>query len=252
MSKKKDEKILHILEPHAHIPINQQHKESVAATLKAFVPVSEQSTKVIFKQLFRQAVMEIWHRQKIALCTLFLLLFSFYLILPDSFDYTLLFLVTTPLPLLLIGWRILENLGEDMVELLLTYKYTFQQLLCAKIVAICSIAFIYYTFLGISLIFAMNENLLQSILQLLIMGITPILIWAVVLLIVQIQYRSNSIWGIFSMGWILFSILVIYTPLGEMLLAVHVGFYVLFNGILFFSLVKLLSKTWRLERVTVG
>ena len=251
MGKKEDEKLLWVLNQYTHIPINEQHKEHVAATLKAFVPVREQSTKVIFKQLFIQAMMEVWHRQKVVLCSLFLVLLSFYFILPDSFDYTPLFLVTTPLPLLLIGWRMLEDQGEDMVELLLTYKFTFQQLLCAKIVAVCSIAFSFYTFLSIYLIFTMNTNLLQSILQLLITGITPILLWAVVLLIVQIQYRSNSIWGVFTMGWILFSILVIYTPLGDMLLAVHVGVYVLFNGILFFALVKLLMKTWRLERVTV-
>lgn len=251
MGNKENEKLMQILNQYKHISINNQHKEHVAATLKAFVPVREQSTKVIFKQLFIQAIMEIWHRQKVMLCTLILSLFSFYFILPDSFNYTLLFLVTTPLPLLLIGWRMLEDQGENMVELLLTYKFTFQQLLCAKIVAVCSIAFSFYTFLSIYVMFTMNTNLLQSILQLLITGITPILIWAVVLLIVQIQYRSNSIWGVFSMGWILFSILVIYTPLGEMLLAAHVGFYVLFNGILFLVLVKLLMKTWRLERVSV-
>lgn len=251
MGKKEDEKLLRVLKQYTHIPINEQHKERVAVTLKAFAPVCEQSTKVIFKQLFNQAMMEIWQRQKIVLCTLFLLLFGIYLILPDSFDYTLLFLVITPLPLFLMGWRMLEDQGEGMVELLLTYKFTFQQLLCAKIVAICSIAFIYYTFLGFYLMFPMNKNLLQSIFQLLITGITPILIWALALLIVQIQYRSNSIWGVLSMGWILFSILVIYTPLGEILLAVHVGFYVFFNCILFFTLVKLLMKTWRLERVTV-
>jgi len=251
LGRKESEKLMQVLNQYKHIPINNQHKEHVAATLKAFAPVHEQSTKVIFKKLFIQAMMEIWHRQKIVLCTLFLLLFSFYFILPDSFNYTLLFLVTTSLPLLLIGWRMLEDQDEDIVELLLTYKFTFQQLLCAKIVAVCSIAFSFYTFLSIYVMFMMNTNLLQSILQLLITGITPILIWAVVLLIVQIQYRNNSIWGVFSLGWILFSILVIYTPLGEMIVAVHVGFYVLFNGVLFLALVKLLMKTWRLERVTV-
>lgn len=251
MTKKEDEKLLRVLNQYSHIPINEQHKENVAATLKAFVPVCEQSTKVIFKQLFTQAIMEIWYSQKVTLCTLFLLLFGFYLVLPDSFDYKLLFLVTAPLPLFLISWRLFENLGEDMVELLLTYKYTFQQQLCAKIVAICSIAFIYYTVLGIYLMFTMNENLLQYVLQLMITGITPILFWALVLLIVHIQYRSYSVWIVFSMVWVLFSILIIYTPLGEMLLAVHVVFYVLFNSILFLTLVKLLMKTWQLERITV-
>lgn len=251
MENKENEKLMQMLSQYKDIPINNQHKQHVATTLKAFVPVREQSTKEIFKQLFIQTILEIWHRQKVGLCTLFVILFSFYFMLSDSFDYTLLFLVTTPLPLLLIGWRMLEDQGEDMVELLLTYKFKFQQLLCAKIVAVCSIAFSFYTFLSVYVMFTMNTNLLQSIFQLLITGITPILAWAVVLLIVQIKYRSNAVWSVLSLGWILFSILVIYTPFGEILLATHVGFYMLFNGILFLALVKLLMKTWRLERVSV-
>lgn len=251
MVNKENEKVMQMLNEYKDIPIDTQHKQHVAVTLKAFVPVREQSTSMIFKQLFIQAILEIWHRQKVELCTLFVVLFSLYFMLPDSNDYTLLFLVTTPLPLLLIGWRMLEDQGKDMVELLLTYKFTFQQLICAKIVAICSIAFSFYTFLSVYVMFTMNTNLYQSIFQLLITGITPILAWAVVLLIVQIKYRSNAVWSILILGWILFSILVIYTPFGDILLAAHVGFYLIFNSILILALVKLLMKTWRLERVSV-
>ena len=76
MGNKEDEKLMQVLNQYKHIPINDQHKEHVAATLKAFVPVRELSTKVLFKQLFIQAMMEIWHRQKVVLCSLFLLLLS--------------------------------------------------------------------------------------------------------------------------------------------------------------------------------
>lgn len=249
MANTEDERLIHVLEQHAHIPINQQHKESVALTLRAFVPISEQSIKGIFKQLFRQAMMEIWQYQKVILCTLFLLLFGLYLVLPSSLDYTLLFLVTTPLPLMLMGWRILEEHGEDMVELLLTYKFTFQQMLCAKIVAICSIAFINYTFLAIYLLFSLQEDLLQSILQLLITGITPILTWGLILLIIQIHYRSQSVLGALMLAWMFFALLIIYTPVGELLIGIHISFYVLFNCILLILLWKLLVSTWRLERI---
>lgn len=249
MGEKEDERLLHVLEQYAHIPINQQHKESVAATLRAFVPVSEQNPKTIFKQLFKQAMMEIWQYQKAILCILFLFLFGLYFIIPDSLDYKLLFLVTTPLPLVLMGWRMLEDYDEEMVELLLTYKFTFQQLLCAKIVAVCSIAFINYTFLAIYLIFSLQEDLLQSIFRLLITGITPILTWGLVLLIFQIYYRKQSVWGVLVLAWVFFALLVMYTPVGEWLLGIHISFYVLFNCILLILLWNLLVRTWRLERI---
>lgn len=249
MENKENEKLMQMLSQYKDIPINNQHKQHVATTLKAFVPVPEQSTKEIFKQLFIETILEIWHRQKVGLCTLFVILFSFYFMLSDSFDYTLLFLVTTPLPLLLIGWRMLEDQGEDMVELLLTYKFTFQQLLCAKIVAVCSLAFINYTLLAIYLIFSLQEDLLQSILQLLITGITPILTWGLMLLIFQIYYRSQSVWGALMLAWVFLAVLVMYTPVGEWLLGIHIIFYVLFNCMLLVLLWNLLVRTWRLERI---
>lgn len=249
MGKKEDERLLHVLEQYAHIPINQQHKESVATTLRSFMPVSEQNSKTIFKQLFKQAMVEIWQYQKVILFILFLFLFGLYFILLDSLDYKLLFLVTTPLPLVLLGWRMLEDHGEEIVELLLTYKFTFQQLLCAKIVAVCSLAFINYTLLAIYLFFSLQEDLLQSILQLLITGITPILTWGLMLLIFQIYYRSQSVWGALMLAWVFLAVLVMYTPVGEWLLGIHIIFYVLFNCMLLVLLWNLLVRTWRLERI---
>lgn len=249
MGKKEDEKLLHVLKHCSHIPINHQHKENVATMLKAFVPVPEESSKVIFKQLFKQVMMEFWQYQKLIICALCLFLLGMFFILDYSFDYKLLFFITTPLSLVLMGWRMFEDYREDMVELLSTYKFTYQQIICAKVVAISSIAFIYYTFFAIYLLFSLEDNLLQSIFHLLVTGITPILTWALLLLIFLIHYRSQSTWGVLVLSWFVFALLLIYTPLGEWFLGIHISFYLLLNFILVIFLWKHFVKTWRLERI---
>lgn len=145
---KKGDKLSQLLKQKPSIPINEQHKEKVAHTLKAFMPIPEESSFIIFKQLFKQVMMEFWQYQKLLLFTLLLFLFGLYFTISQSYDYTLLFFITTPFPLFVMGWRSFEDYHEDLVELFSTYKFTFQQMVCVKIVIICSIAFLNYTVLA--------------------------------------------------------------------------------------------------------
>lgn len=246
-----EEELVHLLNQQGPIPIDQQHKKHVAATVKAYMPISQPSAKMVFRHLFKQAMGEMWHRQKLALSTLFILLLCFYMILPDSSDKTLLFLVTTPAPLLLIGWSMLEDQREDMMELLLTYKFTFQQLLCAKIAAVCCTAFACYTLLGLYLAITIEKDVWLSTLQLLITGITPILVWSLALLVLHIKYRSSSLWMVLSMIWLLFAMLAVYTPVGEMIVAIDLVFFFIVNILLILLLCKAIHYVWRLERVAI-
>lgn len=246
-----DDKIIRLLKTDDLIPIDQQHKENLKEILTAYIPVSEPSTKVVIQHVFKQAMLDVWYQKKIGLLVLLLGLLAVTYFLNSFVDTTLLFFISSPAPIVIIGWHLLSEHNTSMVELEITYKYTFRQVVCAKVVAVSFISIVFYTVLFILLIVGVGAGTVAftEVLHMLLIGLMPILVWSYLLLTFYSKYRNHSIWTIFAISWMFFAILILTTSIGESILAASLVMYILINLgsiIIFF---RKLHQIWRMERI---
>ncbi|MGA3602785.1 hypothetical protein [Lysinibacillus agricola] len=247
--KETEEKFKSFLNTYTLPEIKDNDKQETIDLLKTFMPIQQERTSELMKKLVWKAFIELLSYFKIQLLIITVLMFLIYTILPETMERWIFFVLTTPAPLLGVGWYLMNAQTAGMVELESTYKYSFQQILFSKIVAItvCSIAIYSCTLLYMILIH--HVELSTAIFHIAVLGLTPILLLCLTLLSLSIRYRDAMSWTVIILIWIFFVLLSIYTPMGTILLSMNSLIYILINVMLLVFFIYRLANVWRMERL---
>ncbi len=239
---------------HGDIPpaIDEQDRERTIDYLRSYMPVPQETTAVVMKQLVRQSFKELWGHFAVQLILLVIVLVGAVTILSGTTDQWILFILSAPAPVFLAGWHLVHTQTKDMVELEQTFTYSFQQVLFSKLVAICLWSLVLY---GGALLYAASiqkAGLFSLTFHIAVAGITPILLFCVILLAISTKYRNPLSWTVILLVWVSFLLLSIYTPFGSWLLSVHTLIFLAANSGLAAVFIRQLTKLWRMERVPYG
>ncbi|WOV84385.1 hypothetical protein PGH26_00105 [Sporosarcina jeotgali] len=239
---------------HDDIPpvIHEQDRERTIDYLKSYMPVPQKNTAVVMKQLVRQSFKDLWGHFAVQLSLLVIVLMGTVTILSSTPDQWILFILTAPAPVFLAGWHLVHTQTKDMVELEQTFTFSLQQVLFSKLVAICLWSLILY---GGALLYAASiqkAGLFSLSFHIAVAGITPILLFCVILLAISTKYRNPLSWTVILLVWVSFILLSIYTPFGSLLLSVHTLIFMAANIGLAAVFIRQLTKLWRMERLPDG
>ncbi len=239
---------------HDDIPpvIHEQDRERTIDYLKSYMPVPQKNTAVVMKQLVRQSFKDLWGHFAVQLSLLVIVLMGTVTILSSTPDQWILFTLTAPAPVFLAGWHLVHTQTKDMVELEQTFTFSLQQVLFSKLVAICLWSLILY---GGALLYAASiqkAGLFSLSFHIAVAGITPILLFCVILLAISTKYRNPLSWTVILLVWVSFILLSIYTPFGSLLLSVHTLIFMATNIGLAAVFIRQLTKLWRMERLPDG
>ncbi|MBB4825183.1 hypothetical protein HNO89_002412 [Sporosarcina luteola] len=251
MKSKHDDEIKALLMYKQIPPVDEEEKRELVHKLKAYMPVSQAAPSKIMQQLIQKAFTSIYRDHKIELFVLLTFLLLAYSFMPAS-DVWIVIMSTSPIPIFLAGWHLLNGQSNDMVELELTYKYTFHQVLFSKIIAIVAWNLGIYSVALLYLLGIKNMDISLYFFHIVILGLTPIITFSLALLLLSIKYRRETSWTVVILTWIFFVLLSLQTPLGTFLIEVNVLFYVLLNGSLVLFLLHRLQHLWRTERLSDG
>ncbi|MCJ7842697.1 hypothetical protein MUB24_17685 [Lederbergia sp. NSJ-179] len=244
-----DEKLTSLFKTYPLPKIKETEREEVVKRLLAYMPIEQERTIEVMQKLVWQSFIRIFSHYKIQLIALLLLIFATWTVMPLTIDPWFIFVFTSPVPLFLIGWHLMQAQTDDMVELETTYKYSFQQILFSKVVAVTGWSIVIYSCTLLYMVLIHNVELSMALFHMAVSGLTPILLFSLTLLRLSIKYRNETSWIVIILTWVFFALLSIYTPLGPILLAIHSIIY----GIINFALIALLgyqlSHIWRLERL---
>lgn len=244
-----EKKINSLLNTFAFPEIKESDKKETIQLLKAYMSIQQERTFELMKNLVWQAFIEIISLYKMQLMILLLLMFMAYTVLPETMNGWCIFIITAPSPIFLVGWHLMNNYTEEMIELEITYKYSFQQMLFSKIVAISTLSIAIYSGVLLYMILINNAFLSTTLLHIAVSGLTPILLFCLTLLALSIKYRNLMSWTVILLVWIFFFLLSIYTPIGTILFSINTSVYVVINIILFVLFVHQLKHVWKMERI---
>lgn len=243
-----EKKLSSLLNTSAFPEIKETDKTEMIKLLKAYMPTQQERTFELMKKLVWQAFIEIISRYKMQLLILLLLMFMTYTVLPETMNGWSIFIITAPGPLFLVGWHLINDFTEEMVELEITYKYSFQQILFSKIVAISTLSIAIYSGALLYMILINNTVLSITLWHIAVSGLTPILLFCLTLLAFSIKYRDPMSWTVILLVWIFFFLLSIYTPIGTILFSINTSVYLVLNVILLVLFVHQLKHVWRMEK----
>lgn len=229
--------------------IKETDKTEMIQLLKAYMPAQQERTLELMKKLVWQAFIEIISRYKMQLLILLLLMFMTYTVLPETMNGWSIFIITAPGPLILVGWHLINDYTEEMVELEITYKYSFQQILFSKIVAISTLSIAIYSGALLYMLLIKNVIISTMLLHISVSGLTSILLFCLTLLALSIKFRDPMSWTVILLVWIFFFLLSIYTPIGTILFSINTSVYVVINIILLVLFVHQLKHVWGMERL---
>lgn len=229
--------------------INGTDKKETIELLKAYMPIHQEPTIELMKKLVWQAFIEILSRYKFQLLILLLLMFMTYTVIPENMDRWIIFILIAPSPLFLVGWHVMNLNSESMVELEMTYKYSFQQMIFSKIVAISVCSIFIYTVAFLYMILINDYLIATTLFHIAVTGLTPILLFCLALLTLSIKYRNLMSWTVILLAWILFALLSVYTPMGTIFFMMNTSIYITVNIFLIVLIVYRLKKVWRMERI---
>lgn len=244
-----EDKLEALLQTYPLPKIHEGDKQETIDVLKTYMPIRRERTIVLMKELIWKAFIDLlWHYKR-QLCMTILLMFFIYTVLPLTMEKWLFFIFTSPLPILVIGWHFMNEQTEDMVELECTYKYSFQQILFSKIVAMTISSIVIYTCTVFYMILIHHVELSLSIFRIASLGLTPILLFSLTLLFLSVRYRDVLSWTVIILIWIFFVLLSISTSVGTVLLSINYLVYFVINVVLLALLVYRLVRVWRMERL---
>lgn len=245
-----EEKLSLLLNTYSLPKIEETHKLETIKLLKAYMPIQQEKTIDLMQKLVLQSFIKILSRYKMQLFVLLLLMFVVYTVMPETMHRWIIFVFTSPAPLFLAGWHLMNAQTKDMVELEITYKYSFQQLLFSKIVAITVCSIVIYSGTLLYMILIHNVELSMTLFHIAVSGLTPILLFCLTLLTLSIKYRDPMSWTVIILSWVFLALLSIYTPMGTILLSMNFLIYVLINIALIVLFVYRLNHVWRMERLS--
>ena len=239
---------------HDDVPpvIHEQDRERTINYLKSYMPVPQENTTAVMKQLVRQSFKDLWRHFSVQLGLLMIALMGAVTFSPGTMDKWIFFVLSAPAPVLVAGWHLVHTQTKDMVELERTFAFSFQQVLFSKLVAICLGSLVLYS--G-SLLYAASiqkAGLFTLSFHIAVTGITPILLFCVILLAISTKYRHPLSWTVILLVWVSFLLLSIYTPIGSWLLSFHTLIFLAVNIGLAVVFVRQLTKLWRMERLPDG
>ncbi|GKV70426.1 hypothetical protein NCCP2716_29240 [Sporosarcina sp. NCCP-2716] len=239
---------------HDDVPpvIHEQDREAAIDYLKSYMPVPQENTAAVMKQLVRQSFQDLWGHFAVQLGLLVIALMGAVTFIPGTKEQWLLFILSAPAPVFVAGWHLVHTQTKDMVELEQTFIFSFQQVLFSKLVSICLGSLVLYS--G-SLLYAASiqkAGLFLLSFHIAVTGITPILLFCVILLAISTKYRYPLSWTVILLVWVSFLLLSIYTPIGSWLLSVHTLVFLAVNIGLVVVFIRQLTKLWRMERLPDG
>lgn len=229
--------------------LKETDKRETIELLKSYMPIQQESTLVLMKKLVWKAFIDIIFHFKIQLFIVIFLMLAVYTIIPGMMDRWIIFVFTVPAPIFFLGWHLLNVQTKDMVELKFTFRYSFQQILFSKVVAIIICSIFIYSCSLLYIILIQREGMSIALFHIVVTGLTPILLFCLTLLYLSIKLRGVMSWTVILLAWIFFVLLSIYTPMGMMLLSMNVIIYIVVNIMLMALLVHRLFSFWRMERL---
>lgn len=213
------------------IPIDEEHKKKTIELATHFMPVHQPTVHQLIKELLFHVCTVRAMRNMALFMSCFLGIFGMLqLVLPT----TILMMLIPIMPITLVGGYTLWRYNQTMMELEATFKYTIQQIFCAKVIML--------TMLSIALLIVVAsvsyETTRITALSLLLAGSTAILLWTYLLLRCFIDTRYKALWPVFSMCWIIFVFLD---------LDVAIWIYCACTIVLLISSALALKKLWQKE-----
>ena len=239
---------------HGDVPpeIDERDREATIDYLKLYMPVPQENTAAVMMQLVRQSFKDLWGHFAVQLGLLVITLMGMVTFIPGTMDKWILFVLFAPSPVFLAGWHLVSTQTKDMTELEQTFTFSFQQVLFSKLVAICLGSLVLYS--G-SLLYAASiqkAGLFLLSFHIAVTGITPILLFCVILLAISTKYLHPLSWTVIMLVWVSFLLLSVYTPIGSWLLSVHTLIFLAVNIGLAVVFLRQLTKLWRMERLPDG
>lgn len=203
-------------------------KEKMLNILKGYLPLKKKANKFDVVGF----VLGITLNELISTCKyqylLMILLFLF--LLPGlnlSISPYLMVFFIAPIPLFIGFGKIFSKTNQAMIELEKTFKYSYYQILCARIVTLTYISILFLTLpLGCFIIKGLTIESL-SIFKLIISGLTPIFVFSTFLLIIASANRDDYLFAVSLIIWGLFGFAAASTPIGDLMFNLHVLVYVL-------------------------
>lgn len=227
--------------------IKETDRKETIELLKSYMPTQQESTIVSMKKLVWKTSIDTQSHFKIQLFILTFLMFAVYTIIPGTMDRWIIFVFTVPAPIFLMGWHLMNAQTKDMVELESTFKYSFQQILFSKFVAITICSILIYSCSLLYIILIQREEMSIALFHIVVSGLTPILLFSLILLYLSTTFRGVLSWTVILLAWIFFILLSIYTPMGIMILSMNVIIYIIVDVMLMTLFIHRLSNFWRME-----
>lgn len=242
---KMDDPMKKILDSYIISSSLDKEKEETLTILKGYLPIQKKSTPLrTIKQLLAIALQELLATSKLHYGIMIALLFVLFPIVEVTINPYLILFFTAPIPLFIGFWNIFGKGHQVMMELEKTFKYSYQQVVCSKIATITGVSIVFLS-LPITYFFFTGFHMeTLSIFRLVMWGLTPIFIFAVYLLFITTMNRHDNVLTLSMLVWGAFGFIAISTPIGDLLLGIHLSVYILLNTI---SITLLISKMLKIE-----
>ena len=240
---KMDDPVKKILDSYTVSSSLDKEKEATLTILKGYLPLQNKSTPLrTIKQLLAIALRELLATSKLHYGIMIALLLVLFPIVEVTIDPYLILFFTAPIPLFIGFWNIFGRGHQVMMDLEKTFKYSYQQVVASKIATITGVSIIFLS-LPITYFFFAGFHLeTLSIFKFVIWGLTPIFLFAVYLLVITTMNRHDHLLSVSVLIWCALGFFAISTPIGNMMLNVHLVVYLLLNSLSILLLIYKMSR----------
>jgi len=218
-------------------------QEQTLTILKEYLPGKKKNTLLqTFKHLLGNSLQELLATSKLHYFLMIALILALFPFLDASINPYLMLFFTAPIPLLIGFWNISGRGHTVMRDLEKTFLYSYEQVICSRIITITGISLLFLT-IPISYFLLAGFHLETfSVFRLVMYGLTPTFMFAVYLLCIATIHRHENILGVSVLVWGGMGFAAILTPIGDMILSIHLTAYVLLNVTLLNLLIYMIAR----------
>lgn len=244
-----DEELKHLFDSYKVDFELQENQEKTIEVLKGYLAHQKQPSPIQFmKTLFKKAWKELLSTCKLQFSILMIVILLFIPLLESNVNEYLLLFFTAPLPLVIGFWNLIGRSEPMMIELEKTFKYSYFQMLFSRVIIILLTSIVFFTLLLVQIIGWGNNQGINGLFSLIIWGLTPLLLFSVILLMIITISRSRDIILISFLIWNFFGFTTISTSIGNVILHVNIAFYILLNLLLIIIVVFQLNRLFYFTR----
>ncbi|MEK3934645.1 hypothetical protein MKY41_04935 [Sporosarcina sp. FSL W7-1349] len=237
-----DEQIKKILDSYRVSSPLPEDQEQTLTILKEYLPGKKKNTLLrTFKNLLGIALQELLATSKLHYFIMIALILALFPFLDASIDPYLMLFFTAPIPLFIGFWNLSGRGHNVMKDLEKTFVFSYEQVLCSRIITITGISIL---FLMIPILYFLLSGFHMetfSIFRLVMYGVTPTFIFSVYLLYIA-TIRHENVLGVSVLVWGAMGFAAISTPIGDMILSIHLTAYVLLNVTLLILLIYMIAR----------